>query len=68
MKTISTLVIAGLLLGLPIIAWSCPGCMKMMDKLDATDQVKAQIQTSCRDHQKVMIPLQDDLRSLRHQM
>ena len=68
MKTISTLVIAGLLLGLPIIAWSCPGCMKMMDKLDATDQVKAQIQTFCRDHQKAMIPLQDDLKSLRHQM
>jgi Spy/CpxP family protein refolding chaperone len=68
MKIIATIVMAGLLLGLPILAWSCPGCMKIMQKLDLSEQKKAEIQTLCLSHQKTMIGLNDDLRTFRHQM
>jgi Spy/CpxP family protein refolding chaperone len=68
MKTALRTLLVGLLLGLPLLAWSAPPMQRMMGQLDLTDQQKTQVQTLCRDHQKAMIPLQDDLRSLRHQM
>lgn len=68
MKIIATVVMAGLLLSLPILAWSAQCCQGAMGKLDLTDQQKTQVMALCRDHHRTMISLNDDLRDARHQM
>jgi Spy/CpxP family protein refolding chaperone len=76
MKNVTILLLVGLLMSLPLMAIAQPfqgkmmGAMqgKMMDKLDLTDEQKAQVETFRLDHQKAMMALKDDLRSLRNDM
>ena len=72
MKTISQILIVLLIVGVPLAALSSPGegreHGRMMKGLDLTDEQHTQIQALKLAHQKEMITLKDETRSLRNQM
>lgn len=72
MKTASKLVLIGLIISLPLMAFADPGPRgdrgMMMEQLDLTDEQQAQVQELRLEHQKEMITLNDGMHSLRNQM
>ena len=72
MKTTSKLVLIGLIISLPLMAFAqtapCGMKGKMMESMDLTDEQQAQIETLRLDHQKQMMTLKDQLSSLRTEM
>ena len=72
MKTASKLVLIGLIISLPLMAFAQPDPPevkgKMMRGLDLTDEQQAQIETLRLDHQKQMMTLKGQLSSLQTEM
>ena len=72
MKTASKLVLIGLIISLPLMAFAQPDPPevkgKMMRGLDLTDEQQAQIETLRLDHKKQMMTLKGQLSSLQTEM
>ncbi len=71
MKTISRILIIGLIVALPLTALYAQGHKgpgKMMDALELTDEQESQILELRLDHQKEMMTLRDERHGLRTEM